>query len=131
MARADPGAALLSVGVRAKARRRSNRWRDLPAAVLMLAPSLILLSVFVLYTLVRAVWLGQQRCDAQGNNCTSSGWVQYIDVIRSNEFRNSVAVTFKFAVITVPIGLALGVALAALGWGGASLWRQRERFRVS
>ena len=80
----------------------------------MLAPSLILLSVFVLYPLVRAVWLGQQRCDAQGNNCTSSGWGRYIDVIRSNEFRDAVVVTSKFAVITVPIGLALGVGLAAL-----------------
>jgi sn-glycerol 3-phosphate transport system permease protein len=80
----------------------------------MLAPSLILLSVFVLYPLVRAVWLGQQRCDAQGYNCTSSGWIQYVDVIRSNEFRDAVVVTFKFALITVPIGLALGIALAAL-----------------
>ena len=94
--------------------RRTERWRDLPAAIVMLAPSLILLSVFVLYPLVRAVWLGQQRCDAQGNNCTSSGWGQYIDVIRSNEFRDAVVVTSKFAVITVPIGLALGVGLAAL-----------------
>jgi sn-glycerol 3-phosphate transport system permease protein len=80
----------------------------------MLAPSLILLSLFVLYPLVRAVWLGQQRCDAQGNNCTSSGWGQYIDVIRSNEFRDAVVVTSKLAVITVPIGLTLGVGLAAL-----------------
>jgi sn-glycerol 3-phosphate transport system permease protein len=80
----------------------------------MLSPSLILLSVFVLYPLVRAVWLGQQRCDAQGNNCRSSGWDQYIDVIRSNEFREAAVVTFKFALITVPIGLALGIALAAL-----------------
>jgi sn-glycerol 3-phosphate transport system permease protein len=80
----------------------------------MLAPSLILLSVFVLYPLVRAVWLGQQRCDAQGYNCTSSGWIQYVDVIRSNEFRDAVVVTSKFALITVPIGLALGVGLAAL-----------------
>ena len=80
----------------------------------MLAPSLVLLSVFVVYPLVRAVWLGQQRCDAQGTNCTSSGWDQYVDVIRSNEFRDAVAVTIKFALITVPIGLALGIGLAAL-----------------
>jgi sn-glycerol 3-phosphate transport system permease protein len=80
----------------------------------MLAPSFVLLSVFVVYPLGRAVWLGQQRCDAQGNNCRSSGWDQYADVIRSNEFRDAVVVTFKFALITVPIGLALGIALAAL-----------------
>ena len=80
----------------------------------MLAPSLVVLSVFVLYPLGRAVWLGQQRCDAQGNNCRVNGWDQYLDVIRSNEFRDAVVVTFKFALITVPIGLALGIGLAAL-----------------
>jgi sn-glycerol 3-phosphate transport system permease protein len=94
--------------------RKGDRWRDFPAAVLMLAPSLIVLSVFVLYPLGRAVWLGQQRCDAQGKNCRSSGWGQYVDVVRSNEFRDAVIVTFKFALITVPIGLALGIGLAAL-----------------
>jgi ABC-type sugar transport system permease subunit len=94
--------------------RRGSRWRDLPAALVLLAPSLIILSVFVLYPLGRAVWLGQQRCDAQGNNCRSNGWDQYVDVVRSNEFREAVVVTFKFALITVPIGLALGIALAAL-----------------
>jgi ABC-type sugar transport system permease subunit len=94
--------------------RKGDRWRDFPAAVLMLAPSLIVLSVFVLYPLGRAVWLGQQRCNAQGKNCRSSGWEQYLDVVRSNEFRDAVVVTFKFALITVPIGLALGVGLAAL-----------------
>ena len=80
----------------------------------MLAPALVLLSVFVLYPLGRAIWLGQQRCNAQGKNCRSSGWDQYLDVIRSNEFRDAVVVTFKFALITVPLGLALGVGLAAL-----------------
>jgi ABC-type sugar transport system permease subunit len=93
---------------------RVTKWRDLPAAVLLLAPSFVILSVFVLYPLGRAVWLGQQRCDAQGKNCQSNGWDQYIDVIRSNEFREAVVVTFRFALITVPIGLALGIGLAAL-----------------
>jgi ABC-type sugar transport system permease subunit len=96
------------------ARRGPSKWRDLPAALLLLAPSLVILSLFVLYPLGRAVWLGQQRCDAQGNNCRTNGWDQYVDVIRSNEFRESVVVTFRFALITVPIGLALGIALAAL-----------------
>lgn len=80
----------------------------------MLAPSLVILSVFVLYPLGRAVWLGQMRCDSRGENCRSNGWDQYVDVARSNEFQEAVWVTFKFALITVPIGLALGIALAAL-----------------
>lgn len=80
----------------------------------MLAPSFVVLSVFVLYPLGRAVQLGHMRCDARGENCRDNGWDQYVDVVRSNEFRDAVVVTFKFALITVPIGLALGVALAAL-----------------
>lgn len=80
----------------------------------MLAPSFVILSVFVLYPLGRAVQLGHMRCDARGENCRDNGWDQYVDVVRSNEFRDAVVVTFKFALITVPIGLALGVALAAL-----------------
>ncbi len=82
--------------------------------MLLLAPSAIVLGVFVLYPLGRAVWLGQQRCDAQGDNCRSNGWDQYVDVVRSNEFRDALFTTFKFAVITVPTGLVLGIALAAL-----------------
>jgi sn-glycerol 3-phosphate transport system permease protein len=95
-------------------RSRTARWRDLPAAVVMLLPSLVVLSVFVLYPLGRAVWLGHMRCDSRGENCSSNGWDQYVDVVRSNEFRDAVVVTFKFALITVPIGLALGIALAAV-----------------
>jgi len=82
--------------------------------VMLLAPSFALLSVFVLYPLGRAIWLGHMRCDSRGENCRSNGWDQYVDVARSDEFREAVAVTVKFALITVPIGLALGIALAAL-----------------
>lgn len=91
-----------------------RRWRDLPAALLMLAPSLVILGTFVLYPLVRAVWLGHQRCDATGSNCRSNGWDQYVDAFRSTEFQNALWVTFKFAVFTVPLGLVLGVGLAVL-----------------
>ncbi len=80
----------------------------------MLLPSLVIVSVFVLYPLVQAIWLGHMRCDAQGDRCRSNGWDQYVDVARSNEFRHAVIVTFAFALITVPVGLALGVGLAAL-----------------
>jgi len=83
-------------------------------AAMMLAPSLIVLSVFVLYPLGRAVWLGQTRCDAQGQRCQSNGWDQYVDAARSTEFQQALWVTFKFALITVPIGLVLGVGLAVL-----------------
>lgn len=80
----------------------------------MIGPSFVILAVFVLYPLGRAVWLGQTRCDGQGENCRSNGWDQYVDAARSTEFTNALWVTFKFALITVPFGLALGIGLAIL-----------------
>lgn len=96
--------------------RTSNRqrWRQLPAAVALLAPSLVVLSVFVLYPLGRSIILGQQRCNAQGRNCVSNGWDQYIDTFLSTEFQHALWVTVKFALLTVPLGLVLGVGLAML-----------------
>ena len=80
----------------------------------MLVPSLVILVVFVLYPLGQAIWLGQARCDAQGDNCVSNGWDQYVDVARSEEFQHALWVTVKFAFITVPIGVVLGIGLAVL-----------------
>ena len=93
-----------------------RRWRDVPAAIAMLLPAAVILGVFVLYPLGRAVWQGQQRCNQTGTVCTTSdrSWLQYVDVFRSDEFQHSLGVTVKFVLLTVPIGLALGVGLAVL-----------------
>lgn len=91
-----------------------RRWRDAPTALMMLAPSIALLAVFVFYPLLRAIWLGQQSCDNTGKVCRSVGWSQYVDVYRSNEFQNALGNTFAFAAITVPLGIILGVGLAIL-----------------
>ena len=93
---------------------RRRRWRQLPAALALLAPSAAILGVFVVYPLVKAVFLGTQRCSADGNRCRDNGWDQYVDVFRSVEFQHSVAVTTKFALMTVPLGIALGVGLAVV-----------------
>lgn len=94
--------------------RRSGRWRQLPAALALLAPSIVILATFVVYPLVRAIVLGSQRCDPAGKNCRSNGWDQYVDAFRSIEFQNALEVTFKFALFTVPLGLVLGVGLAVV-----------------
>jgi sn-glycerol 3-phosphate transport system permease protein len=92
----------------------SKKWRDLPMAVGMLAPSAAILGVFVVYPLVRAVQLGHLRCDATGRRCREGGWGQYVDVFRSNEFQHALANTGRLALMTVPIGIALGIGLAVL-----------------
>lgn len=92
-------------------RRRAREWA---LAGAMLAPSVVVLVVFVIYPLGRAILLGRQRCDAQARNCRTNGWRQYVDVARSDEFLHSLWVTVKFALLTVPVGVALGLGLAVL-----------------
>ncbi|HEX4982469.1 MAG TPA: sugar ABC transporter permease, partial [Ilumatobacteraceae bacterium] len=94
--------------------QRRQRWRNMPVAVAMLAPSLVILVTFVLYPLGKAIWLGHQRCDVEGANCESNGWDQYWDAFRSDQFQHALLVTTKFALITVPLGLVLGIGLAVL-----------------
>ncbi len=95
-------------------RRAARRWAEFPLAVAMLLPSAVVLGVFVVYPLGRAIWLGQQRCDNFGENCRSNGFDQYVDLFRSVEFQNAIGVTIRYALITVPLGVVLGVGLAVL-----------------
>lgn len=80
----------------------------------MLTPAIAILSIFVVYPLGRAVWLGHLRCDATGRKCRTSGWMQYFDVLRSSDFQHALKVTFVYALLTVPAGLVIGVGLAVL-----------------
>ncbi len=91
-----------------------RRRRDAVLALVMLGPSAVILVAFVLYPLARAVWLGRQRCDARAQNCRTNGFCQYVDVVQSREFQHSLWVTVKFALLTVPVGVALGLGLAVL-----------------
>ena len=100
----------------ARRRRRSDRGKyrlaDSGLALLMLGPSIVVLGAFVVYPLIKAVFLGAQRCSVQG--CRDTGFNQYVDAFRSSQFQDALLVTAKYALITVPIGLVLGIALAVL-----------------
>jgi ABC-type sugar transport system permease subunit len=84
-------------------RENGRSWRNVPIALALLAPAGIILGVFSVYPLVRAVWLGRER-----------GWDQYVEAFRSQEFQHALWVTIKYALLTVPAGVLLGVAMAVL-----------------
>ncbi|MFM7251742.1 MAG: carbohydrate ABC transporter permease [Ilumatobacteraceae bacterium] len=96
------------------ARRIRRGGRDMPAAVAMLLPSVALLGVWTIYPLVRAVQTGHLRCDSTGQRCRDAGWGQYADAFMSREFQQALGVSLRLALMTVPTGLVLGVALAVL-----------------
>ncbi|TDT17895.1 sn-glycerol 3-phosphate transport system permease protein [Ilumatobacter fluminis] len=91
-----------------------RRWRQLPVALALLAPSAIILGAFIVYPLVKAVFLGTERCNSTGTRCIEGGWDQYADTFRSTEFQHALWVTTQFALVTVPLGLAFGIGLAVL-----------------
>lgn len=83
-------------------------------AVPMLLPSLVILGVFVVYPMLRTAWLGFFVQDPFGRHRRWVWFEQYADVLVSLEFRNSVWVTVRFVLITVPASLLLGLLLAVL-----------------
>ncbi|MFN3216380.1 MAG: carbohydrate ABC transporter permease [Acidimicrobiales bacterium] len=96
--------------------RRRGRYkaRDLGIALAFLAPSLVLFAVFVYYPLGRTAWLGLYESDFFGGNRIWVGPSQYWDVLTDEATRSSLWLTILYALLTVPTGLALGVALAVL-----------------
>lgn len=94
-------------------RRRRGR-RETPLALALLAPSLLVFGVFVFYPLGRTFFLGLHTQSDFGNRRTYRGFDQYVDVVQSQEFLDSLWTTVRFSLYTVPTGLVLGLGLAVL-----------------
>jgi sn-glycerol 3-phosphate transport system permease protein len=91
-----------------------SRYREWLLALVMLSPSLALFGVFLFYPLVRTAWLGLHEQDFFGGNRQYVGLSRYWDQIQNPDFQHSLWVTVQFVLITVPVGLVLGIALAVL-----------------
>src|SRR5687767_6093411 len=90
-----------------------KKLREIPLALLLLAPSLIIFGAFIFYPMGRTIWLGFYRSDPFGGR-NYVGFEQYADVLASSDFRHSLWVTLVFSLITVGFGLVLGLILATL-----------------
>lgn len=90
-----------------------RRFREIPLALALLAPSLVVFGAFIFYPMGRTIWLGFYREDPFGGR-VYAGFDQYVDVLGSSDFLNSLWVTLVFATITVGSGLVLGLLLATL-----------------
>lgn len=91
--------------------RRKREW---PLGVLLLLPSALVFGVFVFYPLGRTIQLGLYRSDPFGGLGRFVGISQYGHVLSSDAFQKSLWVTVKYALLTVPTGLVLGLGLAVL-----------------
>lgn len=99
------------------ARRKTwklSRLKELALAYLFLAPSLLLFGMFLLYPLIRSIYLSLFLTDPRGNIAVYVGLDNFRQLLTSSRFWDSLAVTGKFALFTVPGGIVLGLVMAAL-----------------
>ena len=95
--------------------RPATKWKERGLAYLFLFPALLIFGVFIFYPLIKSMYLGLYRSPPfPGLPSTYVGLDQYKDVLSSSDFLNSLKVTVLFAVMTVPTGIAAGLALAVL-----------------
>jgi sn-glycerol 3-phosphate transport system permease protein len=96
-------------------RRVSRRAREAGLGYLLLLPAFLVFAVFIFYPFVRNFYLGFFSTPPfPGQPKDFVGIDQYRDVLSSSEFLDSLKVTVTFAIITVPVGIALGILLAVL-----------------
>jgi sn-glycerol 3-phosphate transport system permease protein len=82
------------------------------AAYLFLAPTLIVLAIFVYLPVFTSFQLSLHRVAPFGGRMIFVGFENYIRLLTSPDYWNSVRVTFLFVLGVVPFGLFLAVLLA-------------------
>jgi len=81
----------------------------------LVLPSLLIFGTFIFYPFIKNFWLALYRTPPfPGLPRRWVGISQYRDVLTSHVFTNSFKVTLEFVVLTVPIGIVLGLGLAVL-----------------
>ena len=93
---------------------RGRRLRDAVTAYGLLAPALIVFSAFAFYPLWRIIWLGLHEQNRAGTRQRWVGPGQYREVLTGEEFRDGLWITAQFVLLTVPIGVVLGILLAVV-----------------
>lgn len=99
--------AIVAVGPR-------HRVREVGAAILFLAPSLVLFALFTFWPLIRTFVLSFYGNDIIGRPTLFVGTSQYRQLLSSPTMRETLVATGLFALMTVIPSLLLGLALALL-----------------
>lgn len=92
-------------------------WRksiDGRTAILYLLPSVILFSVFVFYPMFRTIYLSFFLTDQTGNPAILVGFENYLYLLGSSEFQNSMKATGLFVLYTVPLTIILALFFALM-----------------
>ncbi len=96
------------------ARRRAREVRNFALGMAFLVPSLLVFLAFVFYPLAKSIYLSAYLTDPLGRPSVFVGFEIYGDLLQDPDFRNSVWVSFKLALLVVPALIVIALALAVL-----------------
>jgi sn-glycerol 3-phosphate transport system permease protein len=99
---------------RAGKSKRMQRAREAGLGYLLLLPAFVIFAVFIFYPFARNFELALYRAHPViPGERTYVGFEQIADVLRSDYLLSSLWTTVLFVLMTVPVGILLGLALAA------------------
>ena len=88
--------------------------RSLGVGLAYLLPSLVLFAAFVFIPLGQTIYLSFFNTRTTGAITTFAGLDNYTELLTSEAFRTGLLATAIFALYTVPLGIALGLALSVM-----------------
>lgn len=101
---------------RPRSKRVGPRTREALLGYALILPALTIFSLFVFWPFLRNVYLGFYKSPIRGDGLGRYvGLDQYRTVLTSRQFLDSLVVTGKFWLMTVPASIVLGLLLAVLG----------------
>ncbi|USB32965.1 sugar ABC transporter permease [Paenibacillus sp. YPG26] len=97
-------------------RRRFNlaRLKENALAYVFLAPSLLFFGTFLLYPMLKSIYLSFHLTDPRGRIAAYVGLDNFKSLFLSEALWSGLAVTGQFALLTVPTGIVLGLLMSAL-----------------
>ncbi|MEI7592288.1 MAG: sugar ABC transporter permease [Actinomycetes bacterium] len=97
-----------------RSRRSSPKYslKECALAAAFLLPSLVIFVTFFFYPLYRLVYLGLHQQNRFGTAERYVGPSQFTSVLGGSDFREGLLTSGRYVLLTVPIGLVLGVMLA-------------------
>ncbi|WP_375487282.1 carbohydrate ABC transporter permease [uncultured Jatrophihabitans sp.] len=110
---AAPAAATIADAEDSPHPRGGLRERFVPAAGLFLLPNIVLVAVFLLTPLVMAFYYSFQKLGPLGTT-QYLGINNYADLFQDSVFWRSMFNTAIFTIVTVPVGMAIGLGAAVL-----------------
>lgn len=111
----EPATGTTSAPSAPRKRRFSRSTREAGLAYLLILPALTIFAIFIFYPFFKNFYLGFYKTPPfPGLPKRFVGLDQYRDVLTSSDFLNSLRTTVTFALLTVPVGIALGIGLAVL-----------------